>query len=154
MFGKIFSSDKAIYDGIDESEDTHVLTKRKCDAEDEVARVLLDESLKSKAREMGFDVDSEAFQSEFAALIRKEIDSNIHRETRTFGLKSCVEWISRAFGFVDIGEAGTRSKSSDFRASSSRLVVYASAAILVARLTYVVYALLTKQSLESVRVRA
>ena len=154
MFGKIFSSDKAIYDGIDESEDAHVLTKRKCDAEDEVARVLRDESLKSKAREMGFDVDSEAFQSEFAALIRKEIDSNIHRETRTFGLKSCVEWISRAFGFVDIGEAGTRSESSDFRASSSRLVVYASAAILVARLTYVVYALLTKQSLESVRVRA
>lgn len=154
MFGKIFSSDKAIYDGIDESEDAHVLTERKCDAEDEVARVLRDESLKSKAREMGFDVDSEAFQSEFAALIRKEIDSNIHRETRTFGLKSCVEWISRAFGFVDIGEAGTRSESSDFRASSSRLVVYASAAILVARLTYVVYALLTKQSLESVRVRA
>ena len=103
---------------------------------------------------MGFDVDSEAFQSEFAALIRKEIDSNIHRETRTFGLKSCVEWISRALGRGDIGEAGTRSESSDFRASSSRLVVYASAAILVARLTYVVYALLTKQSLESVRVRA
>ena len=62
MFGKIFSSDKAIYDGIDESEDAHVLTKRKCNAEDEVARVLRDESLKSKAREMGFDVDSEAFR--------------------------------------------------------------------------------------------
>ena len=51
MFGKIFSSDKAIYDGIDESEDAHVLTKRKCNAEDEVARVLRDESLKSKLRD-------------------------------------------------------------------------------------------------------
>jgi hypothetical protein len=113
--------------------------------------VLRHESLKSKARELGFDVDSEAFQSEFAALIRKEIDSNTRHETTSFGLKSCVEWLSRAFGFINVG---SRSESSDVRSSSSRIVVYASATIFLARLTYVVYVLLTKQSPESVRVSA
>jgi len=151
MFGKIFSSDTGIYDDIDGPEDASMLNKRKSDADNEVARVLRDESLKSKARELGFDVDSEAFQSEFAALIRKEIDSNTRHETTSFGLKSCVEWLSRAFGFINVG---SRSESSDVRSSPSRIVVYASATIFLARLTYVVYVLLTKQSPESVRVSA
>ena len=137
VFGKMFSGSSAIY-ADDEANDE---TVAKSTVDEEVERVLLDERLLAKAREMGFDVDADDFRREFASRVRDEVHDSRRERAKELGLNLDDDDVKRAIEYFERSRRGGDSDASS--RIFARFVARALMVLVVARVAYVVHKIAT-----------
>jgi magnesium-dependent phosphatase 1 len=137
IFEKMFSSTSAIFDADEAKNET--IAKNASD--EEVDRVLRDENLLAKAREMGFDVDADDFRRELASRVREELHESRRERAEKLGLNLDDNDVKRAIEYFKFsrrdGDLDTRSQF------FARFVVRALVVLIIARVVYVAHKLAT-----------
>ena len=135
VFGKMFSGASAIY------ADDKATTVAKSTVDEEVERVLLDESLLVKAQEMGFNVDADDFRRELASRVRDEVHDSRRERAKELGLNLDDDDIKRAIEYFERSRRGGDSDASS--QTFARFVARALIVLVVARVVYVVHKIAT-----------
>lgn len=135
VFGKMFSGASAIY------ADDKATTVAKSTVDEEVERVLLDESLLVKAQEMGFNVDADDFRRELASRVRDEVHDSRRERAKELGLNLDDDDVKRAIEYFERSRRGGDSDASS--QTFARFVARALIVLVVARFVYVVHKIAT-----------
>ena len=143
VFNKMFSSTRGIYD----ETESRPRESSGIKSDDESDRILLDDELKAKAREMGFDVDSSAFHAELASRVRDEIRDSHRSRARDLGLDLEDDQVKDAIAFFERKRRQAELTKYSVDVSHSRIArwfIHALLAAVVARFAYVIRVVLTR----------